>query len=621
VFGEAHPNSLASLLKLARFLTAAREFDEAEALVLQAMELHQTREGRESPWIPLLHLGRLHYARKDYEKAEPLLAEFVADLEVGRRTQQAQYRAGWLSAQWPSYSWLAATRLLSGKVEAAWPAVEQAHGRALADLLIASGERPLTAVEIAREDSLNNLLRQLEGELAAFRSASEENPGDETTQRVEEARMHLLEAEAEWSAFRQVLARKYPLTEGGVFTLERVQATLDERTALVGWFEAEIGVEHGNLRRGECACWGYVIRDQGPVHWVRLAPTAGGDDERALIDNVEDFRESLRFAASWPSRVSTLGQFETLSRTLWTERLSPLTRYLDDVERLILIPSGPMLGVPVEAFLDSTDTFIGDRYAIAYAPSARIHAWLAEQSAEDPAGVPRRTLLVGDPPFAGTRFPRLHHTQDEVDRVASSLRETTVLLGADASEEEMARLAGADKLREFDAIHLATHVLVDDRVPGRSAIVLSQENLPNPLEAALGGARIFDGLLTAKEIVREWKLDADLVTVSGCQTALGTEYRGEGYVGFAHALFRAGARSLLLSLWDVDDTATAFLMGRFYENLAGSGREKRGDPSMSKAAALREAKRWLREYTDAEGNRPFQHPAYWSAFVLIGDAG
>ncbi|MFH1573557.1 MAG: CHAT domain-containing protein, partial [Acidobacteriota bacterium] len=86
---------------------------------------------------------------------------------------------------------------------------------------------------------------------------------------------------------------------------------------------------------------------------------------------------------------------------------------------------------------------------------------------------------------------------------------------------------------------------------------------------------------------------------------------------------QAGARSLLVSLWKVEDEATTLLMTRFYENLTGSYKENRsgmkGKP-VSKAAALREAKSWLRSYTDGRGAKPYRHPAYWSAFILIGEA-
>ena len=102
------------------------------------------------------------------------------------------------------------------------------------------------------------------------------------------------------------------------------------------------------------------------------------------------------------------------------------------------------------------------------------------------------------------------------------------------------------------------------------------------------GLPIFDGRLTAEEVLEQWHLNADLVTLSACQTALGKYENGEGFVGFAQALILAGSRSVCLSLWKVDDTATALLMNRFYENLLGKREGLKGP--MKKAEALAEAK-------------------------------
>jgi CHAT domain-containing protein len=181
----------------------------------------------------------------------------------------------------------------------------------------------------------------------------------------------------------------------------------------------------------------------------------------------------------------------------------------------------------------------------------------------------------------------------------------------------------------------------------RSALILSQDRLPDAAAAAervLAGRDVYDGRLSAERILRTWRLDADLVTLSACETGLGRASGGEGHLGFAQALFVAGARTLVLSLWKVDDTATALLMARFYQNLLGK-RPGLGGP-LPKAQALREAKAWLRRLPAAEVARlraqlpgtprgrqkaghlspagavhPYEHPSYWAAFILIGDPG
>src|SRR5262249_41666736 len=121
---------------------------------------------------------------------------------------------------------------------------------------------------------------------------------------------------------------------------------------------------------------------------------------------------------------------------------------------------------------------------------------------------------------------------------------------------------------------------------------------PDPLEQALHHRPVFDGRLSVREIQRTWELKAELVTLSACETALGRDAGGEGFVGFTQALLMAGTRRGCLSLWKVDGTAAALLMQRFYANLLG----RRGGLTgpMPKAEALGEAKSWLRGLRRAE---------------------
>jgi CHAT domain-containing protein len=344
----------------------------------------------------------------------------------------------------------------------------------------------------------------------------------------------------------------------------------------------------------------------------------------------------------------------------WREHIAPIVDALEGVDELVVIPSGHMLGVPVEAFVTDEQQLLGETYAVSYAPSATIFTWLEERRALDgPASRPAHMLLLGDPPFTpgdleamagkstsdqdpasddsesdgralatdragggAVSFRRLPASRAEVTMLADLVPESTVLLGPDASEEALVALARSGELAEFDAVHLATHALVDDERPGRSSLVLCQVGLPDAFESAVAGTRIYDGFLTAEEIVREWELNADLVTLSACETGLGRRVAGEGYIGFAHAFLQVGARSLLVGLWKVDDEATSLLMRRFYENWTGSYTGDRAGYSaepMTRAHSLREAKLWLREYEDDRGQRPFRHPYYWAAFVLMGD--
>jgi CHAT domain-containing protein len=208
-------------------------------------------------------------------------------------------------------------------------------------------------------------------------------------------------------------------------------------------------------------------------------------------------------------------------------------------------------------------------------------------------------------------LPRLRWTRAEVERAARFFPQAQVLLGPQASEPALQTLARTGTLATFGILHLATHALADADRPEHSALILAQTGLPDPLTALLKGQPLYDGVITAADIARSWRLRSDLVTLSACGTGLGRKVAGEGILGLAHAFFQAGSRSLLVSLWEVDDEATSSLMARFYGNWIQRG--------MTKADALREAKLWLRGYEDATGYHPYEHPYHWAAFVLLGD--
>jgi CHAT domain-containing protein len=188
--------------------------------------------------------------------------------------------------------------------------------------------------------------------------------------------------------------------------------------------------------------------------------------------------------------------------------------------------------------------------------------------------------------------------------------------------------------------------------PSLCALLLARDRLPDPGRQLRAGKKVYDGRLTVAAL-QTWPLGADLVVLSACETGLGREGGGEGYLGFSQVLFRRGARSLVLSLWKVDDVATALLMQRFYQNLLGKREGLKGP--LGRAAALVEAQAWMRRLTRQEaeklavdlsggawrGNverlqlaptdpkqpppapraddRPFAHPYYWAAFILLGD--
>jgi CHAT domain-containing protein/Tfp pilus assembly protein PilF len=267
-----------------------------------------------------------------------------------------------------------------------------------------------------------------------------------------------------------------------------------------------------------------------------------------------------------------------------------------------------------------------------------------------PAALKRRREL--EQLLASTRGPvpkALPGTRREVQALAALLPKEKVrlLLGSEASEQRLDQLAAAGKLKDYRLLHFATHGALDSDTPARSALLLATDRLPDAERQAREGQKVYTGRLTVGTVLG-WKLDADLVTLSACETGLGRQAGGEGLLGFVQALVQAGARAVLVSLWPVDDAATALLMTRFYENLLGQRQGLKAP--LGKAEALAEAKQWLRRLPRPQaealaaqlskgevrltvsplkpaapaagadkGDRPYAHPYYWSAFVLLGD--
>ena len=188
---------------------------------------------------------------------------------------------------------------------------------------------------------------------------------------------------------------------------------------------------------------------------------------------------------------------------------------------------------------------------------------------------------------------RLIYTGREAATISGLLPATdsVVMSGFEASRENLLSM----QLEDFRYIHFATHGIIDSRYPALSALALS--------EFKEDGSRM-DGLLRLNDIFG-LELNADLVVLSACETALGREIRGEGLVGLTQGFLYAGARALVVSLWKVPDRTTGELMARFYESLIKD--------QLRPAAALRQAQ------LSIAAERRWNDPYFWGGFVVLGN--
>jgi CHAT domain-containing protein/Tfp pilus assembly protein PilF len=339
---------------------------------------------------------------------------------------------------------------------------------------------------------------------------------------------------------------------------------------------------------------------------VRLPVTA-----QTLSDGVQSFRALVQKGDS-----HVLQELTARGAELYDLLLRPAERAVRPGERLLISPDGPLHRLPFAALLrwegESAPRYLAEWKPVHVVASATVYAEL-KRGRRDTGSSPPQLVAFGDPKYAavdktkaeeiantalrsvvrgGFGFTPLPASRKEVQEIAGLYPERArTYLGAEATEEK-AKAIG----KEARYLHFATHGYLNERFPLDSALVLT---IPEKLEEGRD-----NGLLQAWEVFERVRIDADLVTLSACETGLGKEMGGEGLVGLTRAFQYAGARSVLASLWTVSDESTAELMKRFYGHLKGG---------KAKDEALRAAQV---EMIRTEGTA---HPFHWAAFQLIGD--
>jgi len=191
-------------------------------------------------------------------------------------------------------------------------------------------------------------------------------------------------------------------------------------------------------------------------------------------------------------------------------------------------------------------------------------------------------LSFGNPDIGDPRYD-LEYAQKEATAVAGIIPKSRVFARREATEETLRRYG-----KDFRYLHFATHGQFNPDSPLKSALLLAPDSK-------------YNGILTVDKLY-SLNLDADLVTLSACETGLSKVANGDDLVGLTRGFLYAGTRSIVASLWKVDDLATSQLMTRFYSEL--SKRNKR--------EALRDAQ--------LETKKRYPHPYYWASFQLTGSA-
>lgn len=498
---------------------------------------------------------------------------------------------------------------------AALKAYEQARARSLIDLLAEASADIRQGVDpalLARERSLQQMLNaEAERQMRLFGGQHTEEAASAVRRRIEELLTQLLAIEAELKANSP---RYAALTQPAPLGLAEIQTAVTDGETLL--LEYSLGEERSYLWAVTASSFSsYELPPRATIEAAarRCYELLTARNRYVKFETAAEKQERVRHAdAEYPNAAAVLSDM----------LLGPVATQLGR-KRLLVVPDGALEYLPFAALTvpsRRTAQFVPlmVHHEVTSIPSASTLAVLRREL-QGRAPAEKIVAVFADPVFdkadervtggssrnAGGHhgtpssdevpaLPRLPYTRQEAEAILAFAPATgrKAALGFEANRTA----AMSDDLSKYRIIHFATHSFIDTMHPELSAIALSMlDRQGRPQEGFLRSHDVFN-----------LKLGAELVVLSGCRTGLGKELKGEGLNGMTRGFMYAGSKRVLVSLWDVQDQATARLMTDFYRGLLGPKRP-------STAAALRAAQIAIwRE-------RRWQAPYYWAGFVLQGE--
>ncbi len=596
-----------SINNLANTLYKLKDLDGARSLLVELVDIRRTALGpnqylgTEVEYKSLSSLADIYRdLQKPDQAAQRYLQAFDA-LEAQTRTlAAAEDTRSSFKARWEStYCDTLKTLLVLGRKEEAHHVLERFRAQGVLGLL---AERDIVPAEMPPD--LEQRRRDLDAEYdrtVFVRDQLDPNKQKEAFAAVIKRQQEL---RRERERLNAELRRRAPnvaeLTDPQPLTVAQIRSILEPGTLMLSYM---VGPEKTYL-------FALSRDDELVVHEIDV-------DERTFWQQTARFFEQLRQPTASKTQAST----SMMATWLYGKLLGDVSEQIRKSERLLILPDGPMFYIPFAALVGPDGRYLGESKAIHSVVSATVYAQLQKRRRSEDAEGPLQIAAFGNPSYPKGKVETNERIRTAMERglfdggllpLPSSGREvieigelypsSRTFLGEDASEENVKALAA-----DIGIIHLATHGLADPITPLDSFIALSVTDDPQRE----------NGLLQAWEIYERLRLDADLVVLSACQTAFGRERDGEGLISLSRAFQVAGARTVVASLWSVNDESTAELMIRFYKHLkAGKNKDE------ALRAAQLEFIRGPVTFTDTSGKvveRDFSSPYYWAPFQVIGD--
>jgi len=527
-------------------LAASGQTSEAVKKYAAAGSLAKRSEQPAALQLSLNLLGEAALSNGDRKKAR---SYFQRSIDVVERLRSpigaAEASIAFLASRLGSYENLAGLYLSENKLPEAFVTIERGRSRALLDAL---GERTalrgapakLAARAAELRADLNIYYKKLE--------SSDRPDADALQKSISKTESELAKANRQLG---NLAATRKKNVANGPIDVAHIQRQLKDERTLVEFVEFD----------GKISA--FVVDGTQIRYFPGLA----------MVDTISRLLEELHFQFGTLRYGGAMCQFagqlkqrtDAVLRRLYDAVLQPLEPELT-TDRLVIVPVGPLHYVPFAALHDG-DRYLAERFEITSAPSAAVWRELHCRK----RGKFRSSLLMA---HADERIPMV---EQEVRKLRKIVRQPTVLTGSKATFAAFQTEAG-----RHDLIHLACH---------------GHFRPDNPMYSSL---HLADGWITVQDLTNQ-RLRAKLVTLSACETGLSKVFAGDELLGLARGFLAAGAASLVVSLWTVNDEAAARQMKWLYVSL------QRG---LSVAASLRDAQSQL----IADG----AHPYLWAPFVAIG---
>ena len=491
-------------------------------------------------WMMLYDRGRIAIRDGDSAAAIRYFRQAIEVIELQRSSINTEAaKIGFVGDKQAVYAELIEMLLASGRNNTAFDYMERSKARALVDMLAAKNDFVVTGKRSGEvRETFARLKDTMLDRQLQVPIASDATRGAGSQMSLEEIRKRLAVIAPDLASLISVAS----------LTTSDVEARLNDAEAVLEYYG------HGGKLYA-------AVLDRGKVTVTEIATDGLADDVRAFRKAIDERADDV----------------ERRARVLYDRLIRPV-KGLAATGNLLVVPHGILHYVSFGALHDGSDYWLARR-SLRFLPSASVVGFLDTPAAPTP---PRHLLAFGNPDLGDERFD-LPSAQREVEAISAMVPDSRALVRRQASETEFRKNAAS-----YRYLHIASH---------------GEYNADNALESRLLLARDGDndGSLTTDELYN-LELDADMVTLSACETGLGTVLSGDDVVGLTRGFLYAGASNIVASLWQVDDDATTLLMQNFYRRL---------DTGEPKRHALRHAQLETREH--------YSHPFFWAAFFVTGN--